>query len=148
MREMHYRRNYTCAGGDGHTYEILLARAPGIGRLWVHSNIETGKTACASYQKKKTRDCAQPRKQARHVGSGNFSGNFMKSPGPREQSRRNPKSDDIGQRIQLAAKIAGSSGHARNTTVEAIKQNCKTNGFGGGVEMPKLQRGILGRLRG
>src|SRR5437764_8900455 len=67
----------------------------------------------------------------------------MKSPSPCEQSRRNAEGDNVGKRIELAAKIAGGFGHARDAAIEAVKENREPNSLSGIIKMP----GLLNRNR-
>ena len=97
MGKVHYCRDHAGACGYWHSYEIFFAWATGVGWLRIDGNIETGKTTGTGYHKKKAGDCTQARQQARHVSSGNFCRNLVKSPGPREQSGSDAESNDVRQ---------------------------------------------------
>ena len=60
---------------------------------------------------------------------------------------RNTKRDDVGQRIQLLAKIAGRIGHAGDAPVERVKRNREQDGERRIVEVPRLKPRPLQALR-
>src|ERR1700722_14972409 len=146
MREVHNRSNDAGTCGNGHTDEILLAGTTGIGGLWVHGDIEAGKTAGTCDEKKKAGDGTEARQQGCHIGPRKFGGDLVKSPTPCEQSWCNTEGDHVGQGVELAAKIAGGAGHARDSAVEPIEEDREADGFGGIVEVPGLEHWILSRV--
>ncbi len=59
----------------------------------------------------------------------------MNAPGIGENGRGKAEADHVGERIHLAAEIAGGVGHARDAAIEAIEKNGGPNSLRGYAEM-------------
>ncbi len=60
----------------------------------------------------------------------------MESPDEGQQAGRHAEGDDVGQRIQFLAEIAGGIGHARDAAVERVEGNGEQDGDRRPVKMP------------
>jgi len=63
-------------------------------------------------------------------------GQKVKSPDEGQQAGRHAESDDVGQRVQFPAEIAGGVGHARNAPIERVEGNGEKDRDRSPVQMP------------
>ena len=57
------------------------------------------------------------------------------APDENQHRRRDAERNHVGKRIQFASEIAGGVGHARNATVQTVKQDGERQSLGGNGEM-------------
>src|SRR5690348_9353405 len=113
--------NHTCSRRDRHAYEVLFARPARVGRLRIDLNVEARQTASAGDQKKEAGKQPQMPDPIHHGTSLEIRQHKpAKAPHQREQRRRHAKRNGIGQGIELAAKIAGCSGHPRDKAIQSV----------------------------
>ena len=62
-------------------------------------------------------------------------GQEMKAPDDGQQAGRDAEGDDVGQRIELLAEVAGGVGHAGDAAVERVEGDGEEDGDGRPVKM-------------
>jgi hypothetical protein len=63
----------------------------------------------------------------------------VKAPGEGQDAGGDTKGNDVGQRIQFLAKLAGRLGHARDAAIQGVKRDGEADRQGGVIEMVRLQ---------
>src|ERR1700675_3455865 len=71
----------------------------------------------------------------------------MKAPHPGKERWGNAEGDDVCERIEFSAEIAGGVGHARDAAVQTVEQYGKADGHGGEVQVPGVTRGAMHGLK-
>ena len=120
--------------GNRHADKILASGRPGLRGCGIVADVEARQPRCSAEQKQET-DEGSGLHQVHVQLRIHRVGQKMESPDEGQQAGRHAEGDDVGQRIQLLAEIAGGVGHARNAPVERIEGNGEQNGDRGPVKM-------------
>ena len=114
---------------------------PGVTRLRILLDIETGQAHRAAGQEQESEEFTAAL-QLVESGRPKGTGHELQAPCVRKDGGRNAKADDVGQRIQLTAKIAGGICHAGDPAIEAIEHHSKTNGLRSNLKTLRCQRRV------
>src|ERR1700733_11696091 len=120
--------------GDGHADKILAARAAGILGRGIVADVEARETAGSTEEKEKADKATEPDEVlAEHRIDGRRQ--HAESPAEGEDAWRHSKGDDVGQRIELLAEVAGGVGHSRNAPIQGIEGDGKAYRQRGVIKM-------------
>ena len=130
------------AAGMGIPTKYFLPGRPGFEGCGFTWNIEAGQAAGAGDHEHEGGDGAQLHQARAQLAVGQ-DGQQAESPHPGEHGGGHAEGDDVGQRVQLAAEVAGGAGHARDAPVEHVEDDGEADGAGGKVEVPGLRHRAL-----
>ena len=74
-------------------------------------------------------------------------GQHAEAPDIGKHAGRDAEGDDVGERVELLAEVAGGVGHAGDAAVDAIEEDGEADGERGAVEVRRVGRGALDALR-
>jgi hypothetical protein len=113
---MHECSEASGSGWDWHPDKILAVWVPGILRLRIELDVKARQTACACGEKGKGDDGAALNQLAAEIGVERVR-QTEEAPDPGEDCWGDAEGNDIGQRIQLLAEVAGGVGEARDGSI-------------------------------
>ena len=145
VEEMHDGGKHARRRRNRHADKILSARTARILGTGLWLILKRASRPAPHIRKRKqinAPNCTTAAKQ-----SDIASGQHAEAPGKSQDARCNAESDDVGQRIQFLAKLAGSVRHARNAPVERVKGDRETDRQRRLVKVVRRRRRPLQALR-
>jgi len=134
---MHDRNNHAGCRRNWHADEIFTPRATRILRNRIGTYVETRQTACSTDQKEETDEPAKLDESLPKPGIHRH-GEHAKAPAIGKDAGRYSEGDDVGERIEFFAEVAGSVGHARDSAIERVKRYRESDSQRGVVEVVRL----------
>src|SRR5665213_360672 len=117
-------RHHPCRGWNRQPHEILAGGQPRISGHGVFLDIESRQPHRPADQKQERQKFSRALQLIEHPGSERCP-HECHAPYISQDRGRDSEADDVGQRIELAAELAGCVGHARDAPVKPVQQNCE-----------------------